>query len=184
MCWCVCARVLIRDLLLMLLYRCSAFPLYVEDGSRCIFDFFSVALRPLRDYRLLATTVQAVHLLFHTTSSVSLYVHRDRTDYYSGRGAQDVHLDFLTAPELSDLRSNRYANHYPLFAGLPTAEPVTLPSRRSERDGVSAAGPPAAVRVGPPAHTSQRQGLAGLPREGRVRHPHPAGKAMTVLVAV
>ena len=28
-----------------------------------------------------------------------LDVHRDRRDYY-GRGAQDVHLDFHTAPEL------------------------------------------------------------------------------------
>ena len=28
-----------------------------------------------------------------------LYVHRDRKDY-SGQGAQDVHLEFHTAPEL------------------------------------------------------------------------------------
>ena len=158
-------------------------PLYVEVGSQRIFGFFSVALRPRRGYRLLATTVQAVHLLFHTTSSLSLYVHRDRTDCYSGRGAQDVHLDFHTAPELCDLGSNRDADLYLLFAGLPAAEPVTLPSRRSERDGVPAAGPAAAVRDGPPAHTAQWQGFAGLPGEGRVRHPHPAGKAMTALVA-
>ena len=32
-------------------------------------------------------------------SSVLLYVHRDHKDY-QGRGAQDVHLDFHTAPEL------------------------------------------------------------------------------------
>ena len=31
--------------------------------------------------------------------SVLLYVHSDRTDQ-SGRGADDVHLDFHTAPEL------------------------------------------------------------------------------------
>ena len=32
------------------------------------------------------------------SSTMLLYVHRDRTDY--GRGAQDGHLDFDTAPEL------------------------------------------------------------------------------------
>ena len=34
-----------------------------------------------------------------SSSSVLLYVHRDRTDC-SGREAQDGHLDFHTAPEL------------------------------------------------------------------------------------
>ena len=36
------------------------------------------------------------------SSSVLLNVHIDRTgtDYYSGRGAQDGHLDFRTASEL------------------------------------------------------------------------------------
>ena len=29
------------------------------------------------------------------------YVHRDRTDYSGRRGAQDGHLDFYTAPELT-----------------------------------------------------------------------------------
>ena len=33
------------------------------------------------------------------SSPVLLYVHRDHKDY-SGRGAQDGHLDFHTAPEL------------------------------------------------------------------------------------
>ena len=33
------------------------------------------------------------------TGSISLYGHRDRTDF-QGRGAQDGHLDFDTAPEL------------------------------------------------------------------------------------
>ena len=33
------------------------------------------------------------------SSSVLLYVHKDSTDYL-GRGAQDVHLDFHTAPDL------------------------------------------------------------------------------------
>ena len=32
-------------------------------------------------------------------SSMILYVHRDHTDY-EGRRAQDVHIDFHTAPEL------------------------------------------------------------------------------------
>ena len=68
---------------------------------------------------------------------MSLHVHRERTDF-EGRGAQDGHLHFHTAPELCDLSSDRYANLYPLFAGLRAAEPVTLPSRRSERDGVIA----------------------------------------------
>ena len=34
-------------------------------------------------------------------SSVLLYVHRDHKDYHRGLGAQDVYLNFHTAPELS-----------------------------------------------------------------------------------
>ena len=36
------------------------------------------------------------------SSSVVLYVHRDHKDY-QGRGAQDVHLDLHTAPQLLSL---------------------------------------------------------------------------------
>ena len=38
-------------------------------------------------------------LRYYSSSSVLLYIHRDHKDY-EGRGAQDVHLDFHTAPEL------------------------------------------------------------------------------------
>ena len=41
----------------------------------------------------------SVVVLVARASSVSLYVHRDRTDY-QGRGTHDVHLDLHTAPEL------------------------------------------------------------------------------------
>ena len=39
------------------------------------------------------------HSFLGRSSTVLLYVHRDRTDY-QGRGAQDGHLDFHTAPEI------------------------------------------------------------------------------------
>ena len=36
-----------------------------------------------------------------------IYVHGDRKDYY-GRGAQDGHLDFYTAPELCDYECSQH----------------------------------------------------------------------------
>ena len=45
------------------------------------------------------TSTSHFHAASELCSSVLLYVHRDPTDYL-GRGAQDVHLDFHTAPEL------------------------------------------------------------------------------------
>ena len=68
----------------------------------------SVALRPQRPYGLLGTRSPGrpprpshsfCALKSWQFSSVLLYVHRDRTDC-SGRGAQDGHLHFHTAPEL------------------------------------------------------------------------------------
>ena len=89
-----------------------------------LFEFeFSVALRSQRPYGLLGTgspgvstssfklllssicsrSRSAALLLLPNSSSVLLYVHRDHKDY-QGRGAQDGHLDFHTAPELGNRR--------------------------------------------------------------------------------
>ena len=62
--------------------------------------FFNVALRPQKPCRLLRMgNLGLPPRLSRSFTSMWLYVHRDLVDY-KGRGAQDVHLDFHTAPEL------------------------------------------------------------------------------------
>ena len=53
----------------------------------------------LQRFFVVVVVVVLLFLLFFSPSSVLLYVDRDHTDY-QGRGAQDVLLDFHTAPEL------------------------------------------------------------------------------------
>ena len=63
--------------------------------------FFSVALHPQRPCGLLGTGSpgRPPRLSHSSWASMLPYVHRDHKDY-QGSGAQDVYLDFHTAPEL------------------------------------------------------------------------------------
>ena len=89
-----------------------------EDGH---LDFHNVAFHPQRPYGLLGTgspgrpprlsqccftSTEAIRIIGDgeprmTTASFTmlLYIHRGHTDYW-GRGAEDGHRDFHTAPEL------------------------------------------------------------------------------------
>ena len=71
-----------------------------------------------------STFTQLLSSVMSNSSSVLLYVHRDHKDYY-GRGAQDGHLDFHTAPELSLASNCADVAHCsihstPAFRRLPT----------------------------------------------------------------
>ena len=67
------------------------------------------------------------------SSSMSLYVRRDRTDYL-GRGAQDGHVDFHTAPELCKFEFNvalRPQRPYGLFGTVTLTFTQLLSSMNS-----------------------------------------------------